>query len=174
MKANISVLISESDLQSKIDEMGATIKKDYEGKEVVIIGILRGSIMFMADLAKKLDPETTEFEFVEVSSYGAETTSSGVVKINKDVSSSITGKHVLVVEDIIDTGHTLAAIIEHLERKKPASLQICTLLDKPERREVQKIKVDYTGFFIPNKFVVGYGLDYNQKYRNLGYIGIIE
>lgn len=171
---NISVLISENEIQNRIEELAQTIKKDYEEKELILICILKGSLIFMVDLAKKLDPRTTEFEFVEVSSYGDSEMSSGIVKINKDISSSITDKHVLVVEDIIDTGHTLAAIVEHLSRKKPASLKICTLLDKPERREATEIVVDYTGFSIPNKFVVGYGLDYKQKLRNLGYIGVVE
>lgn len=174
MKANISVLISERDLQSKIDEMATSIRKDYEGKELILIGILKGSIMFMSDLAKKLDPETTEFEFIEVSSYGNETVSSGIININKDINSCIEDKHVLLVEDIIDTGNTLSKVLEHLKVKRPASLKVCTLLDKPERREVHDVKVDYTGFSIPNKFVVGYGLDYAQKYRNLGYIGVME
>jgi len=171
---NISVLISESEIQNRVSELAETIKKDYEGKELILICILKGSLIFMVDLAKKLDTKTTEFDFLEVSSYGDEEVSSGIVKINKDINSSITDRHVLIVEDIIDTGHTLAAIVEHLSRKKPASLKICTLLDKPERREATGIVVDYTGFSIPNKFVVGYGLDYKQKLRNLGYIGVVE
>lgn len=174
MKNNISVLISEGEIQKRVDELGLEIKKDYEGKEVILIGILKGSIMFMVDLSKRLDPESTKFEFMEVSSYGDEEVSSGVVKINKDLTTPITDKHVLLVEDIIDTGNTLASIVNHLQMQKPASLKICTLLDKPERREEKQIQVDYTGFSIPNKFVVGYGLDYCQLYRNLSYVGVVS
>lgn len=174
MKDKIKVLISESELQKRIDELGAQINKDYEGREIILVCVLKGSVLFMVDLAKRLQPDSIEFEFLEVSSYGNEEVSSGIIKINKDLGIPITGKNVLLVEDIVDTGATLSAILKHLKAQKPASLKLCTLLDKPERRIKDGIDIDYTGFTIPNKFVLGYGLDYQQKYRNLRYIGVVD
>lgn len=174
MKERIKVLISEDEIQKRIDELGAQISKEYEGKELILVCVLKGSIMFMVDLARRLEPESTEFEFMEVSSYGNEEVSTGIIKINKDLGIPITGKNVLLVEDIVDTGNTLSAILKHLKAQKPASLKLCTLLDKPERRIKDGIDIDYTGFTIPNKFVLGYGLDYQQKYRNMRYIGVVD
>jgi len=171
---DINVLISEEELQKKIAELGATIRKDYDGKEILLVCVLRGSIMFAADLSRHLDAATTELEFIEASSYGDGTVSSGNIRITKDIGCDIKGKNILIVEDIIDTGLTLSFIIEHLAKKEPKSLKVCTLLDKPTRRKVNNINVDYCGFVIPNEFVVGYGLDFGQKYRNLNFIGFIE
>ncbi len=165
----VEVLISQSAVKKRIQELADTISKDYAGKEVVLICVLKGAVMFMVDLSKELKIPVA-FDFMDVSSYGKDTKSSGIVKIVKDLNESIENKDVLLVEDIIDSGRTLSYLLKVLKERKPASLKLCTLLDKPDRRVVE-VKVDYIGFNIPDEFVVGYGLDYNQKYRNLPYIG---
>lgn len=167
---NIKVLIEEEKIQEKIKDIAKKIEQDYEGKEITLICILKGSTFFTVDLAKRIN-KNVKIEFIQVSSYGASTTSSKI-ELKLDLKESIEGKHVIVVEDIIDTGRTLSYLIEHLKERKPESLKLCTLLDKPERR-LYDVKVDYTGFEIPDKFVVGYGLDYDESYRNLPYIGYI-
>lgn len=172
MKETISVLIPEKEIDKRLNEMIETISSDFKGKTITIIGVLKGSVMLMVDIAKKLK-QPVEFDFIDISSYGEGLTSSGNIKINKDIENSIEGKHVLLVEDIIDSGRTLNYLLNYLKSKKPASLKVCTLLDKPERR-VFDINVNYIGFEIPDEFVVGYGLDYAQKYRNLPYIGTLE
>ncbi len=165
----VEVLISQSAVKKRIQELADTISKDYAGKEVVLICVLKGAVMFMVDLSKELKIPVA-FDFMDVSSYGKDTKSSGIVKIVKDLNESIENKDVLLVEDIVDSGRTLSYLLKVLKERKPASLKLCTLLDKPDRRVVE-VKVDYIGFNIPDEFVVGYGLDYNQKYRNLPYIG---
>jgi len=165
----VEVLISQSAVKKRIQELADTISKDYAGKEIVLICVLKGAVMFMVDLSKELKIPVA-FDFMDVSSYGKDTKSSGIVKIVKDLNESIENKDVLLVEDIIDSGRTLSYLLKVLKERKPASLKLCTLLDKPDRRVVE-VKVDYIGFNIPDEFVVGYGLDYNQKYRNLPYIG---
>ena len=172
MSEKIRELISEKDVAEKIAQMGAQISKDYEGESVYLLCILKGGVFFTTELAKHITVPVT-LDFMSVSSYGGETTSSGIVRIVKDLDTPIEGKNVLIAEDIIDTGRTLAYLMEHLKQRKPKSLKLCTLLDKPDRR-VSDVKVDYTGFEIPDEFVVGYGLDYDQKYRNLPYIGVVE
>jgi len=172
MAETISVMISEDDVDKRIKEIGEQISKDYEGKEVHLICVLRGGVFFMCELAKRISVPVT-MDFMSVSSYGNDTKSSGVVKIVKDLDDSIRGKDVIVIEDVVDSGRTLSYLLEMLKDRNPASLKLCTLLDKPERR-VREVKVDYTGFEIPDEFVVGYGLDYAQKYRNLPYIGIVH
>lgn len=168
---NIKVLIEEEKIQAKIKEIAERIEKDYIGKEITLICILKGSTFFTVDLAKRIN-KNVKIEFIQVSSYGASTTSSEKIELKLDLKESIEGRHVIVVEDIIDTGRTLSYLLEHLKERKPESLKLCTLLDKPERR-LYDVKVDYTGFEIPDKFVVGYGLDYDESYRNLPYIGYI-
>lgn len=172
MIEKIEVLITEEQLDKRISEIAEEINKDFGSKEITLICVLKGGIMFMTDIAKKLK-QTVEFEFIDVSSYGNDTVSSGTLTINKDLESSIEGKHVLLLEDIVDTGRTLSYLIEYLKEKNPASLKLCTLLDKPSRRVVD-VKADYIGFTIPDAFVLGYGLDYAQKYRNLPYIGVLN
>lgn len=172
MAETISTLIGEKEVDAKIRELAAKISEDYAGKEIHLICILKGSVFFACELAKRLTIPVT-IDFMSVSSYGSGTTSSGIVRLAKDLDEPIEGKHVLIVEDIIDTGRTLSHLLELLSTRNPASLKLCTLLDKPERRVVD-IEVDYTCFRIPDKFVVGYGLDYDQKYRNLPYIGVVE
>ncbi|MCG8482098.1 MAG: hypoxanthine phosphoribosyltransferase [Clostridia bacterium] len=171
MKIIGDVLISEEKLLERVAELGEKISKDYEGKEVLLIGVLKGACIFMTDLMKKIDTNVT-IDFMAVSSYGASTKSTGVVRIIKDLDTSIEGKEVLIVEDIIDTGLTLHYLYDNLQSRNPKSLRICTLLDKPERREIE-MQADYVGFKVPNKFIVGYGLDYQEKYRNLPYITIL-
>lgn len=167
----INVLINKAKLEKRIEEMGKQIQKDYEGKDIVFIGILKGSVMFMTELAKNVK-QSVALDFMDVSSYdGKEST--GNVRINKDIRDSIEGKDVIIVEDIIDTGRTLTYLKEYLKQKNPNSLRIATMLSKPSRR-IMELDVDYIGFAIEDKFVVGYGLDYNEKYRNLPYIGYIE
>lgn len=173
MAESIRVLLPEEEIEKRITELGAQISRDYEGKSVHMICILKGGVMFTCELAKRVSVPVT-FDFMSVSSYGAGTTSSGVVKIIKDLDEPLDGKDVLIVEDIIDSGHTLHYLIEILQKRNPASLRLCTLLDKPERRVEKEVKVDYSGFQIPDEFVVGYGLDYDQRYRNLPYIGVVE
>ncbi|MCI8384685.1 MAG: hypoxanthine phosphoribosyltransferase [Clostridia bacterium] len=167
----ISILINKAKLEKRIEEMGKQIYKDYQGKEIVFIGILKGSVMFMTELAKNIKSNVI-LDFMDVSSYEG-TESTGNVKINKDIRNSIEGKDVIIVEDIIDTGRTLTAVREYLKQKNPNSIRIATMLSKPSRR-IMELNVDYIGFAIEDKFVVGYGLDYNEKYRNLPYIGAIE
>lgn len=169
---NLKTLIDEQTLETKVQEIANRIMKDYEGKEIVLICILKGSTFFTVDLAKKINQDV-KIEFIQVSSYGSSTISSGKIELKLDLKESIEGKDVIVVEDIIDTGRTLSYLIEHLEEKKPKSLKLCTLLDKPERRKYD-VKVDYVGFEIPDKFVIGYGLDCDEHYRNLPYIAYIE
>ena len=175
MAEKINVLISEQDVDARIAEIGAQISKEYEGKQVHLICILKGSVYFTCELAKRISVPVT-MDFMSVSSYGEikelmqdET----LVKIAKDLDETIEGKDVIVIEDIIDSGRTLSYLLEILQKRNPSSMKLCTLLDKPDRR-VREVKVDYVGFAIPDEFVVGYGLDYAQKYRNLPYIGIVE
>ena len=166
------VLFSEEQLRQRVAELAAMIEKDYEGKEIMLIGVLRGSFVFMADLCRAIDLPCT-LDFMSVSSYGKGTKSLGQVQITKDLSEDITGAHVIVIEDILDSGNTLSYLLKMLQNRNPASIRLCTLLDKPERREKQ-VEVHYSGFTIPDAFVVGYGLDYAEKYRNLPYIGILK
>ena len=169
----MKVLIDEVNLQKRIKEMADEIERDYKGKEIIIICILKGSIFFTVDLAKNIH-NPIKIEFMKISSYGDATQSSGNIEISLDVkSSNIEGKDILIVEDIIDTGRTLKYLVEYLQKKKPSSIKLCTLLDKPNRREFQ-VDVDYVGFEIPDKFVVGYGLDNKEYDRNLPYIAYIE
>ncbi len=172
MRENIRVLISEADVDKKIEEMGKQISRDYEGKTVHLVCVLKGGAFFMCELAKRITVPVS-MDFMAVSSYGAGTESSGSIKMIKDLDESIEGRDVIVVEDIIDSGRTLDKLLELLGTRKPNSIKVCTLLDKPDRRVVD-VKVDYTCFSIPDEFVVGYGLDYAQKYRNLPYIGVVE
>lgn len=165
-----TVLISEQEIQEKVEELGAQLSKDYEGKDVLFVCVLKGAIMFMSDLSKKVTIPMG-MDFMAVSSYGASTQSSGVVRIIKDLDASIENRHVVIIEDIIDSGLTLSYLMKNLQSRKPASLKICTLLDKPARRTVD-ISPDYSGFTIEDKFVVGYGLDYDEKFRNVPYIFI--
>lgn len=171
MTDNIKVLISEEQVNVRINELAKQISKDYEGKSVHLVCILKGSVYFCCDLAKRITVPVT-MDFMSVSSYGDEKVSSGRVRIVKDLDESIQDKDVLIIEDIIDSGRTLAYLNELLGSRSPASLKICTLLDKPERR-VTAVDVKYVGFEIPDEFVVGYGLDYQQKYRNLPFVGVV-
>ncbi len=173
MADKIRVLLKEEEVNARISEIAAQVSKDYEGKCIHLICILKGGVFFTCELAKRLTVPVT-MDFMSVSSYGSGTVSSGVVKIIKDLDEPLENKEVLIVEDIIDSGRTLAYLIEVLKQRKPASIRLCTLLDKPERRVKKQVAVDYTCFTIPDEFVVGFGLDYDQKYRNLPYIGVIE
>jgi hypoxanthine phosphoribosyltransferase len=166
------VLIGEEDLQARIRSLGAEISSDYHGRELLLVGVLKGAVFFMADLMRSISV-ACEIDFMAISSYGAATDSSGVVRILKDLDINIEGRHVLVVEDIIDSGLTLSYLLRNLESREPASLEICALLTKPERREVD-VPVRYIGFEIPNRFVIGYGLDFAERYRNLPYVGILR
>ncbi|MGB4376534.1 MAG: hypoxanthine phosphoribosyltransferase [bacterium] len=166
------ILIDQEQLQQRIQELGAEISRDYQGKELHLICVLKGAVLFLADLSRNLTVPVS-FDFMAVSSYGASTETSGVVRILKDLEESIEGKDVLIVEDIIDSGLTLHYLYQNLHSRKPASLEICTLLDKPDRRRVD-VPVKYCGFSIPDRFVVGYGLDFAEKYRNLPYIGVLK
>ena len=172
MSEKVRVLISEEEVEKRICEMGKEISEYYKGEEVHLVSVLKGGVFFTCQLAKRLSVPVS-MDFMSVSSYGNHTKSSGVVKVVKDLDEAIEGKHVLVVEDIVDSGRTLSYLLENLKSRKPKSLRLCTLLDKPERR-VTDVHVDYTGFEIPDKFVVGYGLDYMQHYRNLPYVGVVE
>lgn len=172
MAEKISVLISEEEVDKKIAEIGKKISEDYAGSSVHLICVLKGSVFFTCELAKRIT-SPVELEFMSVSSYGSGTESSGVVRIVNDLGTSIEGKNVIVIEDIIDSGRTLSYLLENLKTRNPKSLKLCTLLDKPDRRVVE-VAVDYVGFVIPDEFVVGYGLDYDQRYRNLPYIGFVE
>ena len=172
MSERISVLLTEEEVDKRINEIGKQISKDYEGKNIHLICVLKGGVFFMCELAKRIEVPVS-MDFMAISSYGADTKSSGVIRIVKDLDESITGKDVLVVEDIVDSGRTLSYLLMMLKERKPNSLKLCTLLDKPDRRVID-VDVDYTGFEIPDEFVVGYGLDYAQKYRNLPYIGVVH
>ena len=172
MAETIKVLIPEEDVKARIEELGRRISEDYAGRQVHLICVLKGGVFFMCDLAKTITVPVS-MDFMSVSSYGDGTASSGIVKIAKDLDESLEGKDVIVVEDIIDSGRTLSYLLEILKKRGPKSMGLCTLLDKPDRR-VRDVKVDYVGFEIPDEFVVGYGLDYAQKYRNLPYIGVVE
>lgn len=167
-----SYLFSEEELKQRVRELGAQITADYQGKEPVLISVLRGSYIFMADLSRAIDLPCA-IDFMSVSSYGKGTSSSGQVQITKDLSDGIEGKDIIIVEDILDSGNTLFYLMQLLQARHPASIRLCTLLDKPERR-VKDITADYIGFTVPDAFVVGYGLDYAEKYRNLPYIGILK
>ena len=167
-----SVLFSEEQLKQRVREIAAEIERDYAGKEIMLISVLRDSFVFMADLCRAIDLPCT-IDFMSVSSYGKGTTSSGQVQITKDLSEDISGRHVIVIEDILDSGNTLSYLLKLLENRHPASIRLCTLLDKPDRR-TKPVQVHYSGFTIPDAFVVGYGLDYAEKYRNLPYIGILK
>ena len=169
---NIKVLLTEAEVDARINDLGAQISKDYEGKEVHLICILKGGAFFACELAKRITIPVS-IDFMCISSYGNEKSSAGIVKIVKDLDEPLEDKEVLIAEDIIDSGKTLSYLIPVLKKRNPKSIEICTLLNKPERREVE-VDVKYTGFSIPDEFVVGYGLDYAQKYRNLPYIGIVE
>ncbi|MDR0889271.1 MAG: hypoxanthine phosphoribosyltransferase [Oscillospiraceae bacterium] len=166
------VLISEERLHARIAELGEQLAADYAGKTPIFIGVLKGVVMFFTDMVRAT-PIRCEYDFLAVSSYGSGTTSSGTVRMLKDVSSDITGRHIVILEDILDSGLTLHFVRNYLLSKNPASLKICTLLDKPERRRVD-VFADYVGFSIPNEFVVGYGLDYKEEYRNLPFIGVLK
>ena len=172
MEDKLRVLLTEEEVNEKIKKIVEQISKDYEGKQIHLICILKGGVFFTCELAKRLTIPVS-LDFMSVSSYGSGTKSSGVVKIIKDLDEPLEGKNVIIVEDIIDSGRTLAYLIEVLKQRNPASIRLCTLLDKPERR-VKDVKVDYVGFNIPDEFVVGYGLDYAQRYRNLPFIGVVE
>ena len=172
MSERIEEMISEEKVTARIREIGAQISKDYAGEKVHLICILKGASFFACELAKRITIPVT-IDFMSCSSYGGSTTSTGVVKIVKDLDEPIAGENVIVVEDIVDTGRTLSYLIDMLKDRGPKSLKLCALLDKPERRVVE-IEADYTGFRVPDEFVVGYGLDYDQKYRNLPYIGVVK
>lgn len=166
------VLFSEEELHQRVSEIAAEIERDYAGKEPLLVSVLRGSFVFMADLVRSLNLPCT-VDFMAVSSYGAGTASSGQVKIIKDLSEHIEGKDVIVVEDILDSGNTLSYLLKILQARRPASIRLCTLLDKPSRR-IKPVELHYSGFSIPDYFVVGYGLDYAERYRNLPYIGVLK
>ena len=166
------ILYTEEDLRKRVKELGCQITADYAGREPLLISVLRGAYIFMADLTRSINLDVT-VDFMSVSSYGAGTVSSGQVEIKKDLSASIEGRDLIIVEDILDSGNTLYYLINVLRARKPASVRICTLMDKPERRN-KPIKADYVGFTIPDAFVVGYGLDYAEKYRNLPYVGVLK
>ncbi|MTI60023.1 MAG: hypoxanthine phosphoribosyltransferase [Firmicutes bacterium] len=168
------IIIPEGVLQNRIEELGGEITSSYQqGEEVVMVCILRGAVMFMADLSQQINLPVI-FDFMDVSSYGVATESSGVVRIIKDLEENIENKHVLIVEDIMDTGKTLKYVVDMLQTRNPASIKIATLLDKPERRVVKQINADFNGFEIPDEFVVGYGLDFAERYRNLPFIGVLK
>lgn len=166
------ILLSAEEIRAQVAELGRKISEDYQGKELVVVGILKGAAIFCADLLREITVPVA-IDFMAVSSYGASTKSSGVMRILKDLDESIEGKHVLLVEDIVDTGLTLNYLREYLEGRNPASLRVCVLLDKPSRRKTD-VTVEYRGFEIPDEFVVGYGLDYAEKYRNLPYISVLK
>lgn len=172
MKEKVRIFLQEQEVNARIAEIAKQISSDYAGKEVHLICVLKGAVFFMCELAKRITVPVS-MDFMSVTSYGNDTKSSGVVRIVKDLDEPLEGKDVLIVEDIIDSGRTLSYLMEILGRRNPRSLRLCTLLDKPERR-VTPVEVDYTCFNIPDEFVVGYGLDYAQKYRNLPFIGVVE
>ena len=172
MSEKIKVMLSEEELAGRIKELGAEISKDYEGEEIFLVGILKGAAFFATELAKRITVPVI-IDFMSTSSYGAGTTSSGEVRMTKELDLDMTGKNVLIAEDITDSGNTLSYLLQYFKDKGAKSVRLATMLDKPDRREVD-VKVDYNGFTIPDEFVVGYGLDYDQRYRNLPYIGIVE
>jgi hypoxanthine phosphoribosyltransferase len=173
MKTDLSeILIDERQIEEKINELGCKISKDYEGKDLLVVGLLRGAVVFMADLVRAISIPI-EFDFIAVSSYGAATKTSGVVRILKDLDEEIENRHVLLVEDIVDTGLTLNYLLKNLHSRKPESLEVCVLLVKQKEKQVLPF-IRYNGFTIPDQFVVGYGLDYSEKYRNLPYVGILK
>ena len=172
MSGKVTQMIKEEDVDSRIKELAAKIDEDYKGEEIFIVCILRGAAFFACELAKRINAPVT-IDFMQVSSYGSGTVSSGEVKIIKDIDLSVRDKNVIIVEDIVDTGNTLSTLRDIFEHRKSKSVKICSLLDKPDRREVE-VDIDYVGFTVPDKFIVGYGLDCDQKYRNLPYIGIVE
>lgn len=167
------VLVSKEEIQAAVDRLGKELTRDYQDKQVVVVGILKGAAIFMADIIRSMDVYL-DIDFMDVSSYGDAFESSGEVKIIKDLDTRLEGRHVLVVEDIIDTGRTLSYLVDLFKYRKAASVKVCTLLDKPERRVVKDLVPDYVGLEVPNEFVVGYGLDYLQEYRNLPYIGVLK
>ncbi len=171
-RAVTEVLIEEDRLRARVSELGEEVSADYVGRDLVLVGVLKGAVFFMADLMRQLTVPC-EIDFMAISSYGASTDSSGVVRILKDLDINIEGRHVLVVEDIIDSGLTLSYLMRTLEAREPATLEICALLTKPERREID-VPVRYVGFEIPNRFVIGYGLDFAERYRNLPYVGVLD
>jgi hypoxanthine phosphoribosyltransferase len=166
------VLITEEHLRRRVQEMGADLQRDYAGQDLLLVGVLKGALMFMVDLAREIDMPL-HLDFMAISSYGAAAKSSGVVRLIKDLDVNIAGRNVVIVEDVVDTGLTLAYIRENLSTRGPASLRICALLDKREARKAD-VPLDYVGFVIPNQFVVGYGLDYAEAYRNLPFIGVLK
>jgi hypoxanthine phosphoribosyltransferase len=170
--AKVRELISAAEISSRIKAIGQEISRDYAGRDLVLVGVLRGSVIFMADLARAID-QPLAIDFLGLSSYGNHTESSGIVRMTQDLSSSIEGKDVLVIEDIVDTGLTMRYLLENLKTRRPRSIKVCTFLDKPSNRKVE-VQVDYTAFTIPNHFVIGYGLDYAQRYRNLPFVGVLE
>ncbi len=172
MEQEIKVLLSEEQIQTRIAELGKQISDDYRGRDLHVLGVLKGAFIFMSDLVRQIDVTMT-MDFLTISSYGDLTHSTGVVKMLTDVTVPIAGRDILIVEDIVDTGLTLHYLLENLKTRNPASVRICTFLDKPEGSKIQ-VPVDYTGFVIPNKYVVGYGLDIAQKYRNLPFLGYVE
>jgi hypoxanthine phosphoribosyltransferase len=172
MGETVSVLLTEEEVDRRINEIGEQISKDYAGKHIHLICVLKGGVFFMCELAKRITVPVS-MDFMAISSYGSGTTSSGKISIRKELDESIEGKDVLVVEDIVDSGRTLHYLLDLLQEREPNSLRLCTLLDKPDRRVID-VNVDYTCFQIPDEFVVGYGLDYDQKYRNLPYIGVVK
>ena len=172
MTENIRVLLSEEEVGQRISELAAQISEEYQGKTLHLVSILKGSVFFACELAKRLTIPVT-MDYMSVASYGGGTSSSGVVRLLKDLDEPLEGREGLVIEDIVDSGRTLSYLLGNLGKRRPASLKLCTLLDKPDRR-VTDVHVDYTGFVIPDEFVVGFGLDYDQRYRNLPYIGIIS
>jgi hypoxanthine phosphoribosyltransferase len=166
------ILIDEVSLQARIAELGDEISEDYRGRDLLLLGVLKGAVFFMADLMRRLSVPC-EIDFMAISSYGAATDSSGVVRILKDLDINIAGRHVLVVEDIIDSGLTLSYLVRNLEAREPASLEVCALMTKPDRRQIE-VDVRYVGFEIPNRFVIGYGLDFAERYRNLPYVAVLH
>ncbi len=171
-REKISVLISQQELQKRVKELADEISADYAGRDLLLIGVLKGSFVFLADLMRNMDHHIT-VDFMGTSSYGDSTKSSGEVRITKDLEKSVAGRHVLLVEDIVDSGLTLRYLLDTLRTRQPASLKVCALLDKPARRSV-RVSLDYYGFIIPNAFVVGYGLDYDERFRGLPYVGVLE
>ena len=167
------VLLTEEQIQNRIDELGKILSQEYQGKDLVVLGVMKGVVVFYADMIRRLTVPC-QLDFMWISSYEG-TGSSGNVRVKRDISTDIKGRHVLILEDIFDTGNSLSFVCEHLKAKEPASLKICTLLDKPSRRKPGvTLQADYVGFTVPNAFVVGYGLDYNEYYRNLPYVGILK
>jgi hypoxanthine phosphoribosyltransferase len=171
-RAVTEILVDEETLRNRVAELGDEISRDYAGRDLLLIGVLKGAVFFMADLMRQLTVPC-EIDFMAISSYGASTDSSGVVRILKDLDINIEGREVLVVEDIIDSGLTLSYLMRNLEARQPASLEVCALMTKPERREIE-VPVRYIGFEIPNRFVIGYGLDFAERYRNLPYVGVLD